>query len=96
MKLIPTVTIKHKSSGAELVINQSDWAEGNLPGINLGSEWSAVTEDNRGGDEGHEAGEEARKLAQTAHENQDKAEERAKAQNAKAAGAKDAETAKKA
>lgn len=51
---VPTVTLRHKSSGQVIVVNENDYANGSLPGapevcIN-GSDWERVSE--TGGDAG--------------------------------------------
>ena len=46
---VPTVKIKHPKRGT-MIVNETDWALGSIPGVDLGSDWTRVGERTGDGD----------------------------------------------
>jgi len=76
---VPTVKIKHPKHGV-MIVNESDWALGSIPGVNLGSDWTRIGEKHGDKDEAKavKAAKDQRKLVDAAAKNAENIEKRAK------------------
>lgn len=60
---VPTVTLRNRSSGRTMIVNETDYALGSIPGVRLGGDWERIGE-TRGTDAGAQIARDARGLAQ--------------------------------
>lgn len=40
---VPTITVRH-TDGRTMVVNESDYALGSIPGVHIGSDWTRISE----------------------------------------------------
>lgn len=63
---IPTVTLKHKSTGETIVVNECDYALGSIPGIDLSTNKYVRVSETHGNSDEAQAIEEAKEAAEVA------------------------------
>lgn len=74
---VPTVKIKHPKHGI-MIVNESDWALGSIPGVNLGSDWTRIGEKHGDGDKAVKEAKKQRELVEATRKNAENIEKRAK------------------